>query len=113
MIDAKKQVVAALQNTGLKVHYEHFVNSQTAVPCITYTEYDKSALMDGDTLGYSTIIFHVKVWGKDIKTLTEYAEQVDNIMRRVGFKRRNCFDLWLDGIGQRQLKYEAKALENY
>lgn len=113
MVDTKKEVVAALRKTGLNVYFEHFINSDTAIPCITYLEYDNSSLKNGDTLGYSTVIYHIKVWSKDLKEITEYAAQVDDIMRGVGFVRRNTVELWLDGIGQRQLKYEAKALENY
>lgn len=113
MVDTKKEIVAALSKTGLKVYYEQFVNSDTAIPCITYVEYDNSSLANGDTLGYSTITYHIKVWSKDLKELTNYAAQIDNIMRGIGFVRRNMVELWLDGIGQRQLKYEAKALENF
>ncbi len=113
MIDTKKEVVAALRNTGLNVYFEHFVNSETPIPCITYVEYDNSSLANGDTLGYSTITYHIKVWSKDLKEITQYAARVDEIMRGVGFVRRNMVELWLDGIGQRQLKYEAKTSENF
>lgn len=113
MIDTKKEIVKALSTIGLKVYNERFVNSQTAIPCITYLEYDNNVLANGDTIGYSNIIYHVKIWGKDLQTLTDYSEKIDTIMRGLGFKRTNMVDLWLDDVGQRQLKYEGKALENF
>lgn len=113
MIDTKKQVVAALCTSGLKVYYENFVDSATAIPCITYVEYDNSATKEGDTLGYSSITYHIKIWGKDLNTISEYSAKIDAIMRSLGFVRKNMVDLWQDGIGQRQLKFEAQAQEYF
>ena len=113
MIDTKKTVVKALQECGLKVYNERFVNSTTPLPCITYVEYNNTVLANGDTLGYSNIMYHVKKWGKDLQTLTDYSEKIDDVMRALGFKRTNMIDLWLDDVGQRQLKYEGKALEEF
>lgn len=113
MIDVKKNIVAALRTSGLDVYFENFVNSATKLPCITYVEYDNSVLAQGDTLGYSTIIYHVKVWADNMNDLALYSAKVDDIMRKLGFTRRNTVELWLDGIGQRQMKYEAKAQEYF
>jgi len=38
MLDLKTEVVTALK-TILPTYYEYFCNSDTALPCITYTEY--------------------------------------------------------------------------
>lgn len=113
MIDTKREVVAALRTSGLQVHFENFVNSKTTIPCITYIEYDNSSFKEGNTLGYSNIIYHIKVWGKDLQTLSDYSAKIDTIMRGLGFTRKNMIDLWLDGIGQRQMKFEAKAQEYF
>lgn len=113
LIDTKKEVVAALRTSGLQVLYENFVNSKTAIPCITYSEYDNSSYKEGNTLGYSTIIYHIKVWGKDLATISEHSASVDTIMRGLGFTRISMNELWLDGIGQRQMKFEAKAQEYF
>lgn len=113
MIDVSKEVIAELNKTGLRVHNEYFVDSKTEIPCITYRQYDNSVYTEGDTLGYSNQVFHVKVWGKDIQTLIEYSIQIDSIMRNMGFERTSINDLWLDGIGQRDMKYKALSLEQF
>lgn len=102
-----------MRTSGLEVYFENFVNSKTKLPCITYVEYDNSSYADGETFGYSTIIYHVKVWSDDMVNLLEYSAKVDEIMRGMGFTRKNTVELWLDGIGQRQMKYEAKAHEYF
>lgn len=113
MIDTKKLIVSELEKTGLKVYYEYFVNSDTPVPCVTYVEYDNQSSVEGDTLGYSIIVYHVKVWAKNIGDITKYSEQIDDIMRNLGFSRRNISDLVLDGIFQRQMKFQCQAVENF
>lgn len=111
MIDVQPNIVQSLSATGLKVHFEHFINSDTELPCITYIEYDNSVDKQGDTLGYSNIVYHIKIWCNDKKELSKYSTMVDEIMRENGFTRTNTNELWLDNIGQLQLKYKALALE--
>lgn len=88
-----------------------FVDSKTSIPCITYMEVQNAADKEGDTLRYSNLSFSIKVWGKDLQTLSQYANLIDKLMFDKGFKRTNTIELWLDGIGQRQLKFEALAQE--
>lgn len=111
MIDVSTLVVSELKKTNLKVYNENFVDSKTPVPCITYRLYDNSVLVESNNLGYSNQVYHIKVWGKDMETLVQYSGQVDNIMRALGFKRITCNDLFVDGIGQRDMKYKAISLE--
>ena len=111
MIDVSKLIVAELNKTGLKVHNEYFVDSKTEIPCITYRVYDNSVNVQSNNVGYSNQLYHIKVWGKDIETLVLYSEQVDEIMRALGFTRISSNDLFLDGIGQRDMKYKALSLE--
>lgn len=113
MVDTNKEIVSALSSLGLKVYHEYFVNSKTEIPCITYLEYDNNSLVEGDTLGFSNVIYHIKIWGNTISTINEYAIKIDEIMRDLGFKRTNTTDLWLDNVGQRQLKYEGKTIEDF
>lgn len=113
MIDTQPVIVQALSATGLKVYFEHFVNSETPLPCITYTEYDNSADKQGDTLGYSNITYHIKVWANNKTDISKYSKIVDEIMRQNGFTRTNTVELWLDNVGQLQLKYRCLAKEYF
>ena len=113
MIDINKEIVKELQKTGLKIYNEYFVDSSTPIPCITYREHDNSSYKEGDIIGYSQLSYHIKVWGKDLQTLIQYSKDIESIMRDLGFKRISCNTLWLDGVGQRDLKYTNLALENF
>lgn len=113
MIDVKETIQANLRTSGLFVYPERFVNSETPVPCITWTLYDNSTDKNGDSFGYSNIIFKVTVWGKTEQDLEKYGIKVDNIMRELGFKRTNVTELWQDSIGQKTLRFEALAIEAF
>ena len=113
MVDIKPQVYEKLCSLGLPCFYELFLTKDTQVPCISYYEMDNQADQEGDTLGYSTIRMSVKVWGKSIKEMTSTALQIDAVMREAGFKRVTTNELWLDGIGQRQMIYQAIGFENF
>lgn len=113
MIDVSTIIVAELNKIGLKVHNEYFVDSKTEIPCITYRLQDNSTYVDGNTIGYSRQVYHVKVWGNSLQVLADYGVQIDTIMRNLGFTRTALIDLWLDGIGQRDMRFEALSLENY
>lgn len=112
MVDYKETLVSNLRSLGLPVYYEHFLTQNTQMPCISYYEMNNIALEEGNQLGYSRVTFSVKVWDKSIKTISEKANEVDSLMRSLGFKRTSINDLWLDGIGQRQLVYQATAIEH-
>lgn len=114
MVDVSKIIKSELEKAGLKVYNEHFIDSKTEVPCITYRLYDNSSYTEGDLIGYSSIVFYIKVWAKYIKEIEEYSCKVDKIMRALGFKRTNMdSDLWYDNICQRALKYQNLALEEF
>lgn len=102
-------------NKILPTHYEMILTSKTATPCISYLELTNSMTDTGDTLGYSRITYQIKVWGNDIKTVTEYALEVDNTLRKLGFKRisSGVMNDNQSTIIQKILTYEALALENY
>ena len=113
MIDYKPHLLKELQTVGLPVYYELFLTKDTELPCISYIEANNYTHSIGDTLGYSDVYYNIKVWGREIKTLQENALKIDDIMRKLGFKRTGSSELWMEDIGQLQLRYQGLALENY
>lgn len=116
MIDYDTQLVSAL-NTVLPTYYELVLTNKTKTPCISYQEANNYAVTEavGATVGYSRISYTVKVWDTDIEALKNYAKQVDNALRPLGFKRVASGELFDYGSSmiQKILTYEALALEEY
>lgn len=114
MIDYHGILVAAL-NTVLPTHYELTLTRGTKVPCISYMELTNIDAQTGDTLGYSRISYQVKVWGHDISELQKYAQQIDSLVRSLGFKRTGSQELHdrNSTMIQKILTYEALASEQY
>ena len=77
MIDYHSTLVTALK-TILPTYYELALHSGIKTPCISYMETNNYVDTNGDTLGYSRIVYQVKVWGNEIKDLQLYAQQIDN-----------------------------------
>lgn len=113
MVDYDKQIVAKLKEIGLNVYYDYNLDSSKEAPCISYYNYDNSANIEGDLIGYSNIIYKVKVWNKDPDNLSFYSSLVDSKMRELGFKRTNYFEQWVNGLGCKELKYQNLALEKF
>lgn len=114
MIDLTPTIVEALK-TILPTHYELKLSSGTKMPCISYQERSNAAIDTGDTLGYSRISYTVKVWGNDLEELNNYAIQIDNKLRPMGWKRTGSNELhsYQSSTIQKILTYECLALENY
>ena len=114
MINYHTNLVATLK-TILPTHYEMVLHSGLATPCISYMELSNVDTSVGDTLGYSRLLYQVKVWGNDIETLQQYALEIDKKLRPLGFKRVGCVELYdnQSTLMQKVLTYEALALENY
>lgn len=114
MIDFHSRLVSAL-NKVLPTHYELTLTKGTQTPCISYQERNNYADKEGDTIGYSRIVYTVKVWGTDIEQIQRYASQVDVVLRPIGFKRTSCNELHdrNSTMIQKILTYEALASENY
>ncbi len=114
MIDFHKEVVATL-NTILPTHYEMVLHSGLETPCISYMELNNYAENIGNTMGYSRLMYQVKVWGSDIAELQHYALEIDKAMRVLGFKRTASNELYdiNSAMIQKILTYEALALEDY
>lgn len=114
MIDYTPTLVDALK-TILPTHYELKLSSGTKMPCISYQERSNTAEETGDTLGYSRISYTVKVWGNDLEQLNRYAQQIDNALRPLGWKRTGAQELfhYQSAVIQKILTYEAKAIETF
>jgi hypothetical protein len=112
MINYHKQLVNSL-STILPTYYEMILTSNTKTPCISYMELNNSANETGDTLGYSTIQYQIKVWSEKLGDLQEYAQTIDNKLRPLGWKRIGCNELQdkESAMIQKIMTYEAKALE--
>lgn len=114
MIDYDKELVAAL-NAILPTYHELVLTRESETPCISYQERNNAIDTQGDTLGYSRIQYTVKVWGNRLADIKRYAQEVDNALRPLGFKRTNSNELYdiNSTMIQRILEYEALALEQY
>ena len=111
MINYKCDLVNELDKI-LPTYYEMFVDSSIKSPCITYIEMDNSAEQEGDTIAYSSLSYRIKIWADSLSELTQYAEQLDSVMRSLGFKRTSKNELWYNSKGQFIFNYRALALEN-
>lgn len=114
MIDCSAELVSALKQV-LPTHYELALTSKTPKPCISYQERDNADTDTGDTLGYSRIIYTIKVWGNEIKAIKQYAKQIDDVLRPMGFKRTSSGELHdrQSTMIQQIMTYEARGFEEY
>lgn len=114
MIDFHANIVEALE-TVLPTYYEMILHSGLAVPCISYMEINNYVDANGDTLGYSRVVYQVKVWANDIEEIQKYAAQVDAVLRLLGFKRISSGELYdnQSTMIQKIMSYECLALETY
>lgn len=114
MIDYHASLVSALEKI-LPTHYEMVLRAGLATPCISYMETNNYVSTNGDTIGYSRITYQVKVWGNEIAELQHYAQEIDNVLRPLGFKRIASGELYdnQSTMIQKIMTYEALALEQY
>lgn len=114
MVDLHKELVSAL-NTVLPTYYELTLTANTKTPCISYQERNNYESATGDTIGYSNIIYTVKLWGNDIAELQRYSIELDNALRAIGFKRTSVNELhdMASTMIQKIFTYERLTLEKY
>ena len=114
MIDYHSTLVSALKQI-LPTHYEMTLHSGLETPCISYMELSNVAAQEGDTLGYSRLQYQIKVWGHDIDVLQMYAQQIDAVLRPLGWKRVGCVELYDSNstMIQKVMTYEAIGFENF
>ena len=114
MINYHKNLVSALR-TILPTHYEMTLTANTDTPCISYMELGNYVESNGDTLGYSKIQYQVKVWCNDIAKIQQYALQIDDVLRPLGWKRVGWNEMYdsQSTMIQKIMTYEALALEQF
>lgn len=114
MIDANKDIVKALTKI-LPTYYEMVLHSGIETPCISYMELNNSVQANGDTLGYSTIQFQIKVWGTDIEIIQKKALLIDNALRQLGWRRISTNELYdnQSSMIQKIMTYQALGKENF
>lgn len=112
MIDCNADIKNALQ-TILPTYYELRLSSGTETPCISYQERSNAAQQTSEKLEYSRISYTIKVWGYDLEELNTYAQQIDNKLRPMGWKRTGANELhsYQSAMIQKILTYEALAIE--
>lgn len=114
MIDYHQQLVTALK-TILPTHYEMTLTSKTSTPCISYMEINNAAAQEGDTLGYSTLQYQVKVWSDNLADIQKYALQIDGVLRKLGWQRISSGELYdnQSSMIQKIMTFEALAVETF
>lgn len=114
MINYHKNIVKTL-STILPTHYELLLYRGISTPCISYMELSNASRETGDTLGYSSIQYQIKVWSTKIEDLQNYALKIDDTLRPLGWKRVSSNELFdrESTMMQKILVYEANALETF
>ena len=112
MINYHKQLVNSLSSI-LPTYYEMIITNKTKTPCITYLELNNAAAETGDTLGYNSMQYQIKVWSDKLEDLQDYAQKIDNTLRPLGWKRIGCRELYdkESAMIQKIMTYDATALE--
>lgn len=114
MINYHQELKSALDKV-LPTYNELALTSKTETPCISYMELSNVDTITGDTLGYSRVVYQVKVWSNSVADLQRYALLVDIVLRPLGFKRTAANELYdmQSTMKQKILTYEANALEEF
>lgn len=114
MINYHSELVSTL-NTILPTHYELILHRGLATPCISYMELDNRDEEQGDTFGYSSIQYQIKVWSNKIEELQQYALEIDKALRPLGWERKASRELHdkESTMMQKIMTYQAKAWEVY
>ena len=115
MVDLHQTIKAALETIGLPVHYEMFLRSGLATPCISYMELTNFVERQTDITDISRLSYQIKVWDTSIQNVQNYAAQVDAIMRGLEFKRTSSAELHdtNSAMIQKVLVYSALAEEKF
>ena len=114
MVDAHKTVVTALKSV-LPCHWELQIDSTTETPCITYLERNNSDTVSGGTIGYSDLSYTIKVWAHTVTELQKYGAKVDTAMRKIGFTRGACYEMYDPNSTMKQkiMTFDAMGVEAF
>ena len=109
------ELIYSTLNAILPTHYELLLTSGAAVPCLSYMEISNANYAMGDTVGYGTIQYQIKVWANRIADIQTYAIQVDDALRELGLRRVGSTELFdkESTMIQKVMTYEVLALEKY
>lgn len=115
MYNPYPEVVNALKTIGLPVNYELVLHSGMTTPCISYMLINNADDVTGDTIGYSNLAFQIKTWGHDLTVLVGYIQEIDKVLRPLGWKRTNYNELGDPNSTMMQCiaTYEAMSLEEF
>lgn len=119
MIDYKPTLVNELntllgntaQETKVPVVAENFATKDITFPCVSYNLSNDLVRANGDEFGYSDMYFNIKVWGYSMADMEPIASKIDTKMRTLGFTRIATTELWYQGLGQKELRYQGLARE--
>lgn len=112
MENTKTKIVQKL-DTVLPTYYELVCDSNTALPCITYTEYNNYDDTTADTFGYYRVEYMIKLWCETVADLETYSKQIDTAMRELGFTRTTINELFVDDKIEKMFIYSALGKETY
>lgn len=114
MVNYHSNLVGALNNI-LPTHYEMALTQDIKTPCISYMEINNYVAEYGSNLTYSRITYQIKVWSNSIAEIQDYALQIDETLRSLGFKRISSGELYdnQSTMIQKILTYEALVKEQY
>lgn len=114
MIDYNPEIVSALDNV-LPTYHELALTSKCEIPCISWQERNNYVQANGDTLGYSVLVYTIKVWGRTMSDIMTYSLEVDEVMRTIGFKRTSSNEMYdrNSTMIQKIMTYEALGQEQF
>lgn len=114
MIDFSENMVGAL-DTVLPTYHELALTSKNEVPCISWQERNNYVQANGDTLGYSVLVFTIKVWARTPAEIMKYSLMVDAVLRPIGFKRTSTNELYdrNSTMIQKIMTYECLGQEQF
>ena len=114
MINYNPELVSALK-TVLPTYYELALTSKSEIPCISWQERNNYVQANGDTLGYSVLVYTIKVWGRTPADIMKYSLEVDAVLRPLGFKRTSSNEMYdrNSTMIQKIMTYEAIGKEQF
>ena len=116
MINYKPTLVEKLNElfeSEYPVVAENFLTASIGLPAISYNLSTDAVRANGDDFGYSDVYYNIKVWGRAISEMEEIATKIDTMMRTLGFRRIATVELWNNGLGQKELRYQGLGFENF
>ncbi len=114
MINYHNTLVSTLK-TILPTYYELNLTKDCTVPCISYIERNNYIKEKGDNIGYNVVSYQVKVWANSISVIQDYALQIDEALRLLGWRRISSGELYDNNSSmiQKVMVYEALFYENF